>query len=55
MVTGGSQGIGAAICKMLASCGADVFINYYSNKEKAQEVAEEIKTQHASRKIILGF
>ncbi|TWO34629.1 glucose 1-dehydrogenase [Seonamhaeicola sediminis] len=44
LVTGGSQGIGAGICKALAACGADVFINYYSNKEKAQEVADEIKS-----------
>ena len=44
LVTGGSQGIGAEICKQLAACGANVFINYYSNKQKAEEVAEEIKT-----------
>ncbi|WP_147678069.1 SDR family NAD(P)-dependent oxidoreductase [Algibacter pacificus] len=44
LVTGGSQGIGAEICKQLAACGANVFINYYSNKEKAEVVAEEIKT-----------
>ena len=43
LVTGGSQGIGAEICKQLAACGANVFINYYSNKEKAELVAKEIR------------
>jgi len=43
LVTGGSQGIGAEICKQLASCGADVFINYNSNKEKAEALAKEIQ------------
>ena len=42
LVTGGSQGIGAQICRELAACGADVFINYFSNKEKAEKLAEEI-------------
>ncbi|MDR0863773.1 MAG: glucose 1-dehydrogenase [Candidatus Symbiothrix sp.] len=44
LVTGGAQGIGAEICKTLASCGADVFINYRSSKEKAERLAEELKT-----------
>ena len=45
LVTGGSQGIGAQICRELAACGADVFINYNSNKEKAQKLAEELKDE----------
>lgn len=43
LVTGGSMGIGAEICKQLASSGADVFINYYKNKEKAEILANEIR------------
>ena len=42
LVTGGSMGIGAEICKQLASCGSDVFINYYSNKVHAEELVNEI-------------
>jgi len=43
LVTGGSVGIGAEICKQLASCGADVFINYYSNKEIAEKLVSELE------------
>ncbi len=43
LVTGGSQGIGAEICKALAACGADVFINYNSHKTKAEALAIEIR------------
>ncbi len=43
LVTGGSQGLGSEICRELAACGADIFINYFNNKEKAEKLAEEIK------------
>ena len=43
LVTGGSQGIGAEICRELAACGADVFIHYYIDKEEANKLAIEIK------------
>ena len=45
LVTGGSQGIGAGICRKLAACGADVVINYYRSKEKAELLASEIKAE----------
>ena len=43
LVTGGSRGIGRATCIKLAELGADVGINYLGNREKAEEVASEIK------------
>lgn len=43
LVTGGSRGIGAAICKRLASQGLGIIINYHSNETAAQEVAEAIR------------
>lgn len=35
LVTGGSQGIGAAICKTMAACGANILINYYRESDRA--------------------
>lgn len=46
LVTGGSQGIGAQICRELASCGADVFINYYTNREKAEVLSRELMEKY---------
>jgi len=46
LVTGGSRGIGAEICRKLAANGADVFINYYKNKEKAELLVSEIKEKY---------
>jgi NAD(P)-dependent dehydrogenase (short-subunit alcohol dehydrogenase family) len=41
-VSGGSGGIGAAICRLLASRGAEVVFTYRSSAEKAAALAEEI-------------
>lgn len=43
IVTGGSRGIGAAICKQLASEGWSVAVIYRSSKEKAHELVSSIK------------
>ncbi|AKL95511.1 3-oxoacyl-[acyl-carrier-protein] reductase FabG [Clostridium aceticum] len=43
IVTGGSRGIGKAIALGLAEHGANVMINYTSNKEAADEVVKEIE------------
>jgi 3-oxoacyl-[acyl-carrier protein] reductase len=42
LVTGGSRGIGAAICRELGRAGARVAIGYRSGKEGAEEIAGEI-------------
>lgn len=42
LITGGSRGIGAAIALRLAQEGANVAINYNSNKQKADEVVAQI-------------
>ena len=43
LVTGGSRGIGRAICTKLASMGYNVLINYKGNKEKAEETLQRVK------------
>lgn len=45
LVTGGSRGLGAAICKRLASQGLGIIINYRSNEAAAREVAESIRSK----------
>ena len=42
LVTGGSRGIGRAICAALAREGAAVIVNYRSDEEAAQSTLEEL-------------
>ena len=42
LVTGGSRGIGKAICLRLAASGARVAINYVANREAAEETRDLI-------------
>ena len=42
LVTGGSGGIGSAICRKLASEGYFVYVNYCRNAAKAEAIAAEI-------------
>ena len=43
VVTGGSRGIGRAVCLKLAENGADIALLYASNEQKANEVVAEIE------------
>ena len=45
LVTGGSRGIGRAICAKLAAMGYNILINYKGNKAAADETAELVKAQ----------
>ncbi|HXV17806.1 MAG TPA: SDR family NAD(P)-dependent oxidoreductase, partial [Gemmatimonadaceae bacterium] len=40
LVTGGSRGIGAAVCRQLASVGANIMVGYRTRKADADKVAE---------------
>lgn len=51
IVTGGSRGLGRAICLGLAAEGAKVCVNYSSNVEAAEDVVAQIETTHGSRAI----
>jgi 3-oxoacyl-[acyl-carrier protein] reductase len=42
LVTGGSRGIGAAVCAELARAGADVVVNFTANAEAAEGVCAAI-------------
>jgi len=43
LVTGGSRGIGKAICIKLASMGYHILINYKGNKDRAEETLAEVR------------
>lgn len=43
LVTGSSRGIGRAIARRLASQGYDICINYIERKDKAEELAGELR------------
>ncbi|MER6313241.1 SDR family oxidoreductase [Streptomyces sp. NPDC001581] len=43
VVTGGSRGIGAAICRRLAAEGHDVVVGYRSNEAAARAVAADVE------------
>lgn len=54
LVTGGSKGIGAEICRKLGACGADVFINYNSNQQNAENLANEISSSFGVKTGVAG-
>ena len=54
LVTGGSRGIGAAICRSLASQGATVAAGYSSNRERAEEFVAEMTRAGAHASVHQG-
>ncbi|MBU1701519.1 MAG: SDR family oxidoreductase [Candidatus Eisenbacteria bacterium] len=42
LVTGGSRGIGAACCRLLARAGCDIAVHYRERVDEARRLAEEI-------------
>jgi glucose 1-dehydrogenase len=54
LVTGGSSGIGAAVCRALAAAGARVVINYLSNREEADQLANEIAADGGEVMVVQG-
>jgi NAD(P)-dependent dehydrogenase (short-subunit alcohol dehydrogenase family) len=45
LVTGGSRGIGAATCQLLAENGYDVAINFCSDRTAAEKMADAVQRQ----------
>ncbi|UII28846.1 3-oxoacyl-ACP reductase FabG [Fulvivirga maritima] len=54
LVTGGSRGIGRAICVQLAKQGYDIIINYSSNKQAAEETQTAVE-QEGKKASLLPF
>lgn len=53
LVTGGSRGIGRAICVKLAELGYFVLINYQSNKTAAEETLAEVKAKGSDGELMM--
>ncbi|MGE0284494.1 MAG: SDR family oxidoreductase [Rhizobiaceae bacterium] len=43
LVTGGSRGIGASVCRLAAAAGYKIAVNYTSNVEAAEKVVADIR------------
>jgi 3-oxoacyl-[acyl-carrier protein] reductase len=52
LVTGGSRGIGRAICLKLAEMGFPVLVNYQSNKEAAEETKKLIEANGGTAELM---
>lgn len=54
LVTGGSRGIGASVCRKAASAGWRVLINYVSAADTARTLADEIRAAGGTADIVQG-
>ncbi len=54
LVTGGSRGIGKAICRAFAAEGSLVAINYLQNKQMAEDLVKEIESSYGTDAIAVG-
>lgn len=52
LVTGGSRGIGRAVCVKLAAMGLPVIINYQSNQEAALETQRMVEAQGGTAELL---
>lgn len=53
LVTGGSAGLGASVCRQLAAEGVDLAINYAHSKDRAEELALEIQKEFKVKVVII--
>lgn len=53
LVTGGSRGIGRAVCIKLARMGYDILVNYVSNAAEAQKTLELVRQEGRDGEILM--
>jgi NAD(P)-dependent dehydrogenase (short-subunit alcohol dehydrogenase family) len=51
LVTGGTRGIGAAICRQLAAAGADIAAGYWRGRESADKFLASMRADYPDRRI----
>jgi len=54
LVTGGSRGLGAATCRLLAAAGASVAVHYASARDRAEKVAQELRAAGVHAVVVGG-
>ena len=52
LVTGGSRGIGRAICIKLAEQGYNIIVNYKSNEVEANKTAEMVRQKNVQAELL---
>ncbi len=55
VITGASGGIGEAICRTLARDGYNIILHYNSNKDKAEEIARQLKESYAVEALTVQY
>ena len=54
LVTGGSRGIGAAVCAELGAAGAEVVVNYASSADAAEQVCAAVRAAGGTAHAVAG-
>ena len=54
VITGGSGGIGEAICSLLAKDGYNIILHYNSNEKKAENIAVKLKESYGIEVFTVG-
>jgi 3-oxoacyl-[acyl-carrier protein] reductase len=53
LITGGSRGIGATICRAIAARGADIAINYLNDEATAWQLARDLQHEFGRRSVAI--